>query len=280
MEVGAEIDRVKQRKESRELINALFQDSTRVYVIHYSCESFYEGSTGASKRVTSIAVRNLKTGQTSSWSLHKSAELDGQLESMHENLDRYEKSMLDGYFTFLEQHSGCRFIHWNMRDEHFGFYALEHRYRVLKGVPYELQDDKKVDLARVLVDLFGKKYAPHEDSKGRSGRIMSLAELNKVTDKDALSGKEEAAAFVTGDFLKMHRSTLRKLDMFANFFERTHKGDLVTKASWLDRVGVHPVAVIEWLKSHPVVSGFILIGAILGAIVKYEAAWQWARSLF
>lgn len=278
--MGAEIDRVRQRKESRDVINALFQDSGRVYVIHYSCESFYEGSTGASKRVTSIAVRNLSSGQTKSWSLHKSAELDGCLATMHADLDRFEKSMLDGYFAFLEQHNGCRFIHWNMRDEHFGFYALEHRYRVLKGRPYELQDDKKIDLARVLVNLFGKKYAPHKDSKGRDGRIMGLAELNKVTDKDALSGKEEAAAFVEGDFLKMHRSTLRKLDMFANFFERTHKGDLVTEASWLDRVGIHPVALIEWGRSHPAVTGLIFLAALLGAIAKFGAFWEWVKTAF
>lgn len=278
--MGAEIDRVKQRKESRDLVNALFQDSSRVYVIHYSCESFYEGSTGASKRVTSIAVRNLSTGQTKSWSLHKAAELEGSLATMHADLDRYEKSMLDGYFGFLEQHAGNRFIHWNMRDEHFGFYALEHRYRVLKGRPFELQDDKKIDLARVLVSLFGKSYAPHKDSKGRKGRIMSLAELNKVTDQDALSGQEEADAFVAGDFLRMHRSTLRKLDMFANFFERTHKGDLVTKATWTDRVGIHPVAILEWLKSHPVVTGFILLAAIGGAVAKFASLWTWIRSFF
>lgn len=278
--MGAEIDRVKQRKDSRDLINALFQDSNRVFLIHYSCESFYEGSTGASKRVTSIAVRNLSTGQTKSWSLHKAAELEGLLSKMHEDLDRFEKSMLDGYFTFLEQHGWSRFIHWNMRDEHFGFSALEHRYRVLKGDPYELQDDKKVDLARVLVSLFGKKYAPHEDSKGRKGRIMSLAELNNVTDKDALSGQEEADAFVKGDFLKMHRSTLRKLDMFANFFERTHKGDLVTNATWMDRVGIHPVAVAEWVKNHPAVIIFILVAAILGAITKYSTFWSWVRASF
>lgn len=243
---------MKERSSGRKVINDLFQDSSKVYVIHYSCESFYEGSTGASKRVTSIAVRNLKTGQSRSWSLHKSAELDGRVDAINENLDQYERSRLDGYFAFLEQHSACRFIHWNMRDEHFGFYALEHKYTVLGGRPYELQDDKKVDLARVLVSLYGKQYAPHGDSKGRKGRIMALAELNHVTDQDALSGQEEAEAFVAGDFLKMHRSTLRKLDMFANFFERPHKGDLATNASWTDRVGIHPVAVVEWIKAHPI----------------------------
>lgn len=267
--MSSEIDRVKDRARSRALVDELYQDASRVYVVHYSCESFYEGSTGASKRVTSIAVRNLKSAQTKSWSLHKSAELKGSLATMSDELDSHEKSMLDGYFTFLEQHRDCRFIHWNMRDEHFGFFALEHRHRVMGGQPFELQDDKKVDLARVLVSLYGKSYAPHEDSKGRRGRIMSLTELNSVSDVDALTGEQEADAFVSGDYLKMHRSTLRKLDMFANFFERTHEKRLKTNATWADTFGVRPIAMLEIVKGHPLFSAFTVIAIGLGAVAKY-----------
>ena len=93
--VGAELDRVKDRKRSRALIEDLYLDANRVYVIHYSCESFYENDTGESKRVTSIATRNLKTGQTKSWSIHKEAELSKQLSSMQAELNKFEKSMLN-----------------------------------------------------------------------------------------------------------------------------------------------------------------------------------------
>lgn len=272
--MSSEIDRVKDRAKSRSLVDDLYQDASRVYVVHYSCESFYEGSTGASKRVTSIAVRNLKSAQTKSWSLHKSAELKGSLSTMSDELDSHERSMLDGYFAFLEQHRDCRFLHWNMRDEHFGFFALEHRHRVLGGTPFELQDDKKVDLARLLVSLYGKSYAPHGDSKGRKGRIMSLTELNNVSDVDALTGEQEAEAFVSGDYLKMHRSTLRKLDMFANFFERTHEKRLKTNATWADRFGVRPIAALEIIKGHPLFTAFTVIAIGLGAVVKYTEFWK------
>lgn len=267
--MSSELDRVKERAKSRALVDDLYQDSGRVYVVHYSCESFYEGSTGASKRVTSIAVRNLKSAQTKSWSVHKSAELKGALDRMGDELDSHERSMLDGYFQFLEQHRDCRFLHWNMRDEHFGFFALEHRYRVLGGDPFELQDDKKIDLARVLVSLYGKSYAPHKDSNGRKGRIMSLTELNHVSDVDALTGEEEAGALVNGDYLKMHRSTLRKLDMFANFFERTHEKRLKTNATWSDKFGVRPIAALEVIKGHPLFTAFTVIAVVLGAVAKY-----------
>lgn len=114
--MGAELDRLKDRKRSRALIEDLYLDANRVYVIHYSCESFYENDTGESKRVTSIATRNLKTGQTKSWSIHKEAELSKQLSSMQAELDKFEKSMLKGFFQWLDKHKDCRFLHWNMRD--------------------------------------------------------------------------------------------------------------------------------------------------------------------
>ncbi|MDM9555974.1 MULTISPECIES: hypothetical protein [Pseudomonas] len=277
--VGSEIDRVKDRSASRQLVEKLFQDAHRVFVVHYSCESFYENATGASLRVTSIAIRNLKSAQTKSWSLHATAELLGMLESMPTNLDNIEKRMLDGYFEFLRTHADCQFLHWNMRDNNYGFYAVEHRHRALGGNPYELQDANKHDLARILVSLYGHRYAPHSDSAGRRGRIMGLAELNNITDKDALTGEQEAAAYVAGDFLTMHRSTLRKLDMFANFFDRAHQKTLKTTSTWMDRVGVHPVAVIEWAKSHPLITGLLLLGSVLGAVTSFGKFWTWVNTV-
>lgn len=277
--MGAELDKVKDRKRSRALIEDLYQDSNRVYVIHYSCESFYDNETGESKRVTSIATRNLKSGQTKSWSIHKEAELGKQLNNMQVELDKFEKSMLKGYFQWLERHKDCRFLHWNMRDDGFGFFALEHRFRVLGGKPFELQDDKKIDLARELVALYGRSYASHADSKGRKGRIMALAELNNASDQDALPGAQEAEAFVNAEYIKMHRSTLRKLDLFANFFERTHDKSLKTASKWRDRYGMHPVVILDAMKEHPLYTGVIVLSALALATVNFSKFWQWVTSL-
>lgn len=277
--MGAELDKVKDRKKSRALIEDLYQESNRAYVIHYSCESFYDNATGESKRVTSIAIRNLKSGQTKSWSIHKEAELNKQLEKISTDLDKFEKSMLKGYFAFLEKHKDCRFLHWNMRDENFGFYALEHRYRVLGGKPFELQDDKKVDLARELVTLYGRNYAPHMDSRGRKGRIMALAELNNASDQDALPGADEAAAFVNAEYIKMHQSTLRKLDLFANFFERTHDKTLKTASSWWDRHGAHPVVILEAMKEHPIYTAIVILSPLAIASVNFSNFGKFVREL-
>lgn len=299
---SSEISRVQERSKCRKRLNEIYDEAINAYVIHYSCESFYapdgQSPLANSTRVTSIAVRNLKSGQTKTWSIHKSAELSKQLDSLSEMikanaplasqgrnpetprttstariseiLDPLEFDMLKGYFSFLQDHSDSTYVHWNMRDDNYGFSALEHRFRVLGGIPVILQDNKKFDLARELITLFGKRYAPHTSPKGRKGRLMSVIELNMIADTDALQGAEEAAAFINGEFIKLQQSTLRKVDVLSNIFDRTHDKSLKTKASFTDRYGIHPVAVMEVARNNPVLSGLIFLAAALTAVVQYK----------
>ena len=42
-----------------------------------------------------------------------------------------------------------------MRDMNYGFKAIEHRYSVLGGEPYQIPDANKIDLARQLINCYG-----------------------------------------------------------------------------------------------------------------------------
>ena len=64
----------KWQKEARQRLDSLFSDRSKVWVIHYSCESFYDRPNGASPRITSPAVRSLDSAQTHSFSIHQVAE--------------------------------------------------------------------------------------------------------------------------------------------------------------------------------------------------------------
>jgi hypothetical protein len=306
---SSEISRVRERSKCRKRLNEIYDEAISAYVIHYSCESFYAPDSRSplanSTRVTSIAVRNLKSGQTKTWSIHKSAELSNQLGNLssmikanaplaalehnrelplavsttmiREVLNPLEFDMLKGYFSFLGDHSDSTYIHWNMRDDNYGFSALEHRYRVLGGNPTILQDNKKFDLARELITLFGKRYAAHTSIKGRKGRLMSIIELNRIADVDALQGAEEAAAFINGEFIKLQQSTLRKVDVMSNIFDRVHDKSLRTEASFTDKYGIHPIAILEVARNNPVILGIIFLGGILTSVVRYKDS---IRSIF
>lgn len=262
--MSSELLRVKKRKEVRAELKNLYENSERVLVIHYSCESFYDIKDGRTPRVTSIAVRSLKSAQTTSFSIHKIAERERVLvDDIPKRYDDLEKKMLSDFFEFVRRKEYFYFIHWNMRDGNYGFSAIEHRYQVLGGIPCVISDDKKFDLARALIALFGRQYVGHGNGKGR---FLMLVELNKLTSKGALTGKEEAEAFDSAEYVKLHQSTLRKVDCMSNVFEKILDGSLRTNAKWIDTHGMHPKVIVESIKEHWIWSATVMLAVLSGLV--------------
>lgn len=257
---------MKRRRAVTDLERA-FEQPDSLMVIHYSCEDF-NNPKGISPRITSIAVRNFASGQTHSFSLHLIADREGiALNSIEQHYDRLESQMLREFFQFVGRNMHARWIHWNMRDANFGFPALEHRARVLGVVPEIIPDDRKVDLARTLIDLFGSDYAEHQ-------RLPSLMALNDITGPGFLTGPQEAEAFSAREWAKLHQSTLRKVDVLVDIADRTVTGLLRTQANWWQRNGASILGVLEtvtdsWLvRVAGVIAIFVTIWSALTRIVQ------------
>src|SRR5690606_37556762 len=128
-------------------LDRLFDDLANVWIVHYSCESFYERPEGRSPRVTSIALRKLDSAQTVSFSIHQVAERQRMpSDQIEQHYDELEKEMLSAFFAHIGSHRGMKYLHWSMRDVNFGFQAIEHRFRVLGEEPYVVDDSQKFDL--------------------------------------------------------------------------------------------------------------------------------------
>lgn len=268
--MGEQLTKFRRRRAARKSFEDLDKRRDMYIVLHYSCESFYDIKDGRTPRVTSIAARHLTTGQTASFSIHKSAEQLGVPPGdISQRYDELEKLMLDEYFDFIKSRHGYGFIHWNMRDINYGFQAIEHRYKVLGGDPFTVDDSRKFDLARELINQFGPGYAPH----GESGRLHSLMELNRITARDALTGQQEADAFEAGEYVRLHQSTLRKVDVMANILERVLDGSIKTTATWREKTGFHPAVAIELIREHWVWSILVALAAVIGL-------WASLRDLF
>jgi hypothetical protein len=57
------------------------------------------------------------------------AEINGlPAGKIDENYDKLEPQMLDEFYHFVEANRNCNWIHWNMRDENYGFEAIKRRY--------------------------------------------------------------------------------------------------------------------------------------------------------
>ncbi|MEM9538681.1 MAG: hypothetical protein AAGA60_04120 [Cyanobacteria bacterium P01_E01_bin.42] len=260
--MGQEIQRLKKRKKVIRKINFLSEQGENTLVIHYSCESFYNKTDGKTSRITSIAVRNLESGQTDSFSIHQIAE--EQKISFTEISDKYdilEKEMLDRFFDFVKSRLYHSWIHWNMRDVNYGFAAIEHRYRVLGGEPTSIPENKKFDLSRAFGDLYGVNYIEHPG-------LESIIQKNNITDKDFLTGQQEAEAFDNKEFVRLHQSTLRKVNALAKLFEMASYKSLKTNSSWTEQYGFTPSVFIELIKESWVVKLLIIGGGVLAFITR------------
>ena len=253
----SELVKLKRRKDAKEIIKKIDQKRENYYLIHYSCESFYDIQDGRTPRITSVAIANLGSNQTHSFSIHKTAEQKKiGFEMIDDKYDELEKGMLKEFFDYLADHRGNNYIHWNMRNINFGFHAIEHRYKVLGGKPYIIEDDRKVDLAKLLINIYSVRYASH----GEHGRLHTICSMNSIKAKDMLTGKEEALAFQEKEYIKLHQSTLRKVDVMSNLLERVLDGSIKTQANWLDRNGIHPIVFIQLAKEHWFIAS--LVGCI------------------
>lgn len=261
--MGNAIRRIQKRKKALSTVSELMTHPESVVVIHYSCESFYDRPDGSSPRITSIAVRNLATGQTVSFSIHQMAERQKVSRAeLEQNYDHLEKLMLDEFYEYVRGHLTHKWLHWNMRDINYGFQAIAHRYRVLGGQPTEIHESNLVDLARLIAAIYGIGYIGHP-------RLEKLVEKNKISSKDFLTGANEAIAFDNQEYVKLHQSTLRKVDILANILERADNNSLKTNSTWKDLYGDYPEAIGEFLKEHWLISIIAFISAVIGIVAVF-----------
>lgn len=253
-----------RQKASLSLLDRLFADVANVWVVHYSCESFYDRSEGRSPRVTSIALRKLDSAQTISFSIHQVAERRRiPFQHIEQHYDELEKEMLAALFDHLSNHRGMKYLHWNMRDANYGFQAIEHRYRVLGEEPYVTEDDRKFDLSRILIDIYGVGYIDHP-------RMEKLLARNHIAPRDFLNGSGEAKAFEDRNFSALHQSTLRKVDVIANIASRAHDRNLKTNTTWWEMHGGRVRTALIWMAENRV---FQLVAGVASIVGLALALW-------
>lgn len=237
-------ERLPHQREAREQLAKISENCNNVLVIHYSCESFYNHPSGMTPRIASIAVRNLATAQTHSFSIHLVAERYTELASrnINEEYEEFERKMLEEFYNYAKNHRNYTWLHWNMRSANYGFAALEHRYSVLGGEPFEIQESRRCDLAQLLDRLYGTDYIdpPH---------LENLIKKNSITNLDFLSGKDEAKAFEDDQYAEMHLSNIRKVAVISDIANRAADNTLITKVQLTkDSGGSSGRGIKNWLR--------------------------------
>jgi hypothetical protein len=258
--------RIELRSEAKRTLEKLHNVYGRILIIHYSCESFY-GKAGYTPRITGIAILNRENNESIIFSIHLSAQiLHKNLEDIKDkDFDEIEKHMLDEFNKFVINHSNYIWIHWRMRSASYGFQAISNRYRILGGQEISINDINKVDLPEVFGKLFTYGYETNEPN----GQLLNLAKRNNISTRDALTGAEEAAAFDNRDYLKLHMSTLRKIEIIDRLLATYQYGKLKHNARLSNIYDLSIPGIITLIKESPLLLAIVsIIAFVLGVILE------------
>lgn len=171
--------------------------------------------------------------------------------------------MLKEFYDYAEKYKNDTWLHWNMRNINYGFAALEHRYKVIGGKPFEIHESCRCDLSLLLDQLYGDDYIEHP-------HLESLVEKNSLTHPNFLKGPDEAKAFENSEYVKLHQSTLRKVDIISHIADRAASSTLKTDAKLTGIYGSYFVFVIEKIKENWF---FVLLG-IIGSVLSITSRFR------
>lgn len=261
-------ERLDDRIIGLKKIAELKSKKSRTLIIHYSCESFFV-THGRTPRVTSIAIRNRDNSNTVVFSIHLMAQIKGKdLSNLSlQDFDYLEKEMLKDFFIYLKKHQSYCWVHWNMRNANFGFEAIDNRYRILGGNPSKIEDQFRYDLPEILGLIYTYDFEKHDSPT--KGQLLNLTARNKITSTDALKGKDEADAFENKDFLKLHMSTIRKVEMMDRILTLQEKNKLKVNVWLFKSCGITPSGIIEIVRNNWILfTLWSIIMAVIGMALE------------
>ncbi|MCL5245649.1 hypothetical protein M4I21_07510 [Cellulophaga sp. 20_2_10] len=96
------------------------------------------------------------------------------------------------------------------------------------------------------------------------GRLLNLASRNNISTVNAMTGAEEAQAFENKEYLKLHMSTLRKVDIIETIISLVENEELKVNAKKKHIYGLTFSGIVTLIKETP---WLLIIMSILGYII-------------
>lgn len=260
--------RIIKRNEAKQKLTKISENEHKILIVHYSCESFFNLK-GRTPRITSICIKNRESGESKIFSIHLQAQFSkiDLSNANHEQIDDLEKEMLMEFRKFVELHRDYYWIHWNMRNATYGFEAISNRSRIVNSEQIDIDSDRKIELLNIIIQLYTKNFEKDEPN----GKMLNLADLNKISTRDALKGADEAEAFDKADYLKLHMSTMRKVEVIDRILVEVETSSLKVKSNKREIYGLNLRGIYTLIKESPLLFAiWSLIIFVIGSILEIK----------
>lgn len=242
--------RINDYKKAKELLDYYMKDKSGYAFIHYACQSFYETQEGNSPRIVAICIMYAGNHQIYLFSLASLAEQQS-LDLSHcdeKTLDMLERQMLSEFYMFMKNQKHIRYwFHWNMKDQNYGFEAIEQRYRRLnsnKKTKFHMDSEKLINISSLLHMRYGENFVSHP-------RLWSLLQKNSIHPKNLLNGEQEADAYKSKKFSSIDRSVQAKVQVFSEILDRAANQELLTDTKLLrDIYGISIGSILTYVKEN------------------------------
>lgn len=251
-----------KKDKAVEQLRSLIENPGEALVIHYSRQNLNDNERGmATPRISAILVKSLDGVTTSCFAIHHEAEKAKIiLENIEDFYDFLELRLLVGFNAFVKANPGKKWIHWDMNDVHFGFEAIEHRYRVLADdlgedfVPVPYHD--RINLNESIKAIYGDNY----ENDPQLDNLMKTNNKEKLVP-GFLTLSEEARVFKQLDFPSILESLRAKVNFMLKVIQKASSDSL--KVGKRNRINK-----LRGFITHPITATVSLFISILSLLVK------------
>lgn len=260
---------INEHKEANGIIGDYVKKKSNYIFIHYARQNCFADAYEKGPRIIAIVAMNAESEQFAVFSLKKSAEKEGNdfFKLSETEQDQVEHNMLHDFFEYYNKNNDKIWLHWNMKNNNFGFSAIEDRFRSLKGNPHPFDDGKLINISVLLKKKYGINYAKDNMWNGKlMGKMYDIFVLNHITDSNILDGEREIIEYILKNIIPIEQSVLGKLKAFKIIMEKTADNVLKNRGNVLkDVYGLSVQGIAKYIQDNAVLA---LIFSILGGVIS------------
>lgn len=265
-------NRIVEYKDAKSFLDNYVKNKSDYIYIHYARQNCFEDAYEKGPRIIIIAAMNAGNEQTMLFSLKKIADAYGIdfFEISESEQDEIEMEMLQHFFEYAESNAQKKWLHWNMKNNNFGFSAIEERYHNLGGDVRHIDENSLFNISQILKKKYGDHYAKDAVWNGKvMGKMYDIFQMNKIEDSKILNGEQEIKEYILKNITSIEQSTFGKVKAFKVLVEKAVDNDLKVRGNiFKDVYGPSISGIAQFIQDNAILAFlFSILGGVIATLL-------------